>query len=158
MSLSTRPAESSRATRRTATPAPSPPAAGLLAWLVPGAGHWYLGYRDRAVIFFVTITATFWTGVAVGGVRTTMNVRENGAWFAAQVCAGPQALGAWMWARRIPEKLEFEAIYPTADIAVVYSGVAGLLNLLVIIDALARSEPTRAAAGAGRPPPRGGGT
>lgn len=119
----------------------------VLAWLVPGLGHWYLGCRDRAIVFFVTIVVTFWGGVALGGVRSTMNIRENQAWFAAQLCAGPQSILALMWSKSVPKNiLSNEAIYPAADVAVVYTGIAGLLNLLVIVDALARAEGTSSAA------------
>ena len=47
----------------------------------------------------------------------------------------------------------YKAPWPASSIAVVYSGVAGLLNLLVIIDALARAERARLALAA-RPLPQ----
>lgn len=137
----------------------STPLTGVLAWLVPGMGHWYLGLRDRAVVFFVTIVVTFWGGVALGGVRSTVNVHENQAWLAAQLCAGPQTLAALMWSRSLPRPPpgsgqvdRYEAPYPAGDIGVVYAGIAGLLNLLVIIDALARSESGAVVRVARRPP------
>lgn len=142
---------------------PSTALAAALAWLVPGLGHWYLGYRDRAVIIFVTVVVTFWGGVALGGVRSTFNVQENGPWLAAQLCTGPQAIVGLMAAKSLrkppPGSTQidrYEASYPSADIAVVYSGVAGLLNLLVIIDAVARADAGVGASPA-RSPPGGGG-
>lgn len=122
------------------------PFAVLLAWLMPGLGHWVLGERVRAVIFFVVINATFWGGVAIGGVRTTVTASENGAWIAAQLCAGPQSLAALYLSRQQDRLAQTErrqivkAPWPSSSIAVVYSGVAGLLNLLVIINALVRAE------------------
>jgi hypothetical protein len=149
---------------RTARTPPSTAVAALLAWLVPGLGHWYLGHRDRAIILFVTIVVLFWGGVALGGVRSTFNVQENGPWLAAQICTGPQAIVGLMWAKSLKGPQpglgivdRNEASYPSADIAVVYSGVAGLLNLLVIIDVLARSEARAIPIGA-RSPPAGGRT
>jgi hypothetical protein len=136
---------------------PSAPLAAIFAWLVPGLGHWFLGERHRGIIFFVVITVTFWAGVAVGGVRTTVSPKENGAWIAAQLCTGPQALAALYWSNYRGEhnKDEIKAGYPGSNIAVVYAGVAGLLNLLVIIDTLARADSRRALIQA-RPPPRKG--
>lgn len=141
----------------------STPLAAVLAWLIPGLGHWYLGYRDRAVIIFVTVVVTFWGGVALGGVRSTFNVQENGPWLAAQLCTGPQAIVGLMAAKSLPKPPpgstlvdRYEASYPSADIAVVYSGVAGLLNLLVIIDAVARADAGMGATPARSPPGRGG--
>jgi len=140
------------------TTAPSAPVAALLAWMLPGLGHWWIGQRARALIFLAVITGTFWTGVAVGGVRTTVTPRENGAWIAAQLCMGPQALAALYWSnqRMTQQKNEIKASWPASNIAVVYAGVAGLLNLLVIIDVLARVE-SMTAVGQPRPPPKGGG-
>lgn len=136
----------------------SAPVAAILAWMVPGLGHWLIGERRRGVIFFIVITVTFWAGIAVGGVRTTITPKENGAWIAAQLCAGPQALGALYWSNYRSEHYpdELKAGYPGSNISVVYAGVAGLLNLLIIIDTLARAE-ARQFAGQARPPPRKGG-
>jgi hypothetical protein len=41
--------------------------AALLAWLVPGLGHWYQGRRAKAVLFFVCIMGLFAYGVYLGG-------------------------------------------------------------------------------------------
>lgn len=138
-------------TRESKIPAPL---AAFLAWVLPGLGHWVIGERVRGLVFFVVITVTFWGGIAVGGVRTTVTPRENGAWIAAQLCAGTQALGALYWShqRSVKYKDEIKAPWPASNIAVVYAGVAGLLNLLVIIDVLARVE-ARQAALLARPPP-----
>ena len=122
--------------------APSAPVVAILAWILPGLGHWWIGERSRAIILFVATTVTFWGGVAVAGVRSAVTLKENGLWFAAQICMGPQALGAWSWSHRLSERPAdpLKAFWPSADIGVVYAGVAGLLNLLIILDALARVE------------------
>ena len=36
-----------------------PALAALLAWLIPGLGHWYQGRRAKAVLFFVCIMGLF---------------------------------------------------------------------------------------------------
>ena len=140
--------------------APSAPLAALLAWFLPGLGHWYIGERQRALIFLVFTSVTFWAGVAIGGVRSTVTARENGPWIAAQLCIGPQALAALYlsneYAKR-PDQESFKAPWPASNISVVYAGIAGLLNLLVIIDVLARTEALQTAIQARPPPPRPGG-
>lgn len=40
--------------------------AAFLAWVFPGAGHWYQGRRAKAVLFCVTILLTYFTGFAIG--------------------------------------------------------------------------------------------
>ncbi len=145
----------SKAIDTTVGRSPSAPLAAILAWLVPGLGHWFIGERHRGAVFFIVITVTFWAGIAVGGVRTTVTPRENGAWIAAQLCAGPQAVAALYWSnyRSGHYKNELKAGYPGSNISVVYAGVAGLLNLLVIIDTLARAE-ARMTTVKVRPPPK----
>ncbi|MBN2561813.1 MAG: hypothetical protein JXQ75_12870 [Phycisphaerae bacterium] len=137
---------------------PSAPLAAILAWMLPGLGHWWIGERSRGVVFFVVMTVTFWGGVAVGGVHTTVAPKGNGAWIAAQLCMGPQALGALYWGVHAVKQAEqrgepsYRAPWPSSNIAVVYAGVAGLLNLLVIIDVLARVEAAQASVFARSPP------
>src|SRR3990172_10486299 len=69
--------------------------AGFLAWLVPGLGHIYLGHRVRGLVCLVTITLTFWTGVAIGGVQATVDPHERTLWFMAQLCSGGNTLAAY---------------------------------------------------------------
>lgn len=132
----------------------------LLAWLLPGLGHWWVGDRRRAIIFLVVTTVTFWGGIAVGGVRSAVTSRENGLWIAAQFCMGPQAMLALRCSAELaarPDAERFKAPWPASNIGVVYAGVAGLLNLLIILDVLARVEARQAALSARAPPRRKGG-
>jgi hypothetical protein len=46
-----------------------PASAAVLAWLVPGLGHWYQGRRAKAVLFFFCILGPFLYGVYLGGDR-----------------------------------------------------------------------------------------
>lgn len=122
------------------------PVAGLLAWLIPGLGHIYLGHRTRGLILLVTVTVTFWCGVAIGGVRSTVDPRERRLWFVAQICTGGNTIAAVMLRQRIERTMSPEELagpaghWLPADVGVHYTGVAGLLNLLVILDAVARGD------------------
>ena len=124
------------------------PVAGFLAWLVPGLGHLYLGHRARGLVLLVTITATFWTGVAIGSVQATVDPHERKLWFAAQLCTGANTLAAYALHNRVINDVR-EAAAPavvphwlSAEVGVHYTGVAGLLNLLVILDVLVRADPS----------------
>jgi hypothetical protein len=141
-----------------------PVLAGLLAWLAPGAGHWYLGRPVRAVVLFVTLQAMFWSGIAIGGVFT-VNPREEVWWCRAQLCTGvsglvgfyrqqskysqllndartdlgpaaesPQLLADAMIGLQAKEHLSL--VPPASGLAYVLSGVAGMLNLMCIFDAV----------------------
>ena len=48
----------------------------------------------------------------------------------------------------------YVAYYPADDIAIVYTGVAGLLNVLVIFDVLSRGSPRPASESSPRPAPQ----
>ena len=124
------------------------PLAGFLAWLIPGLGHIYLGHRSRGLVFLVTVSATFWSGVAIGGVRSTVDPQERTLWFMAQLCTGANTLAAWALNQRIT-LAHARAGEPTqqspwmqADVGVHYTGVAGLLNLLIILHAIACADPS----------------
>jgi len=133
-----------------------------LAWLVPGAGHVYLGRTTRGIIIFVVISATFWAGVAMGGAMTVDREQERW-WFAAEMLSGVHGIAGWQWQRYVMRRLRADhpemgppgggaarqvradevlakkklaLVAPTASVARAYAGVAGLLNLLCMFDAL----------------------
>ncbi len=45
----------------------NPALAGVLAWLVPGLGHFYQGRTAKGIVFCVCILSTFGYGVYLGG-------------------------------------------------------------------------------------------
>ena len=61
---------------------------GLLAWLVPGAGHLALKKKIHAVIIFTAIALTFCTGLYIGSVGVIDPVRAK-PWYIAQIMNSP---------------------------------------------------------------------
>jgi len=121
------------------------PLAGFFSWVLPGLGHLFIGERARGIVLLVTIVGTFWSGVAIGGVRNTVDPKERKLWFMAQMCAGSNAIGAVMLNQRLEKSSTPRGPYLSSEIAVHFTGVAGLLNILVILDAIGRAEPVTAA-------------
>ena len=75
----------------------NPPLAALLAWLVPGLGHWYQGRRGKAILYFVCIMGTFLFGFGMGSFRNVYFRMDDEEWrlpYFAQVGAGAIALPA----------------------------------------------------------------
>jgi TM2 domain-containing membrane protein YozV len=134
--------------------------AGFLGWLIPGAGHVLIGRPARGVIIFLVIGATFWTGMAIGGVMT-MDPTADKLWSSAEMLTGAHGIVAMVRQKRVydeiyaehPEldtatmtgerRLRLDAaladrgvalVYPADVVARAYAGVAGLLNLLCIFD------------------------
>jgi hypothetical protein len=121
--------------------------AGLFSWLLPGSGHLLIGDKLRGWLFLIVITLTFWTGVAIGGVKNTVSPADRTLWFAGQICAGGHSLAALTWSRAIAGPRE-AGTFPASvigygrseEVSVVYTAIAGMLSILVILDAMVRSE------------------
>ena len=136
------------AAMKSASVRPSPlrgPIAALLAWVIPGAGHFFIGERSRGLIFMVTIALTFWGGVAIGGVKNTVNPQDRTLWFLGQACAGIHPFLAIAWSRQVEipseaDRSRWIAYGQMEDISIVYTAIAGMLNVLVILDVMIRTE------------------
>ncbi|MGH9431615.1 MAG: DUF6677 family protein, partial [Terriglobia bacterium] len=62
----------------------------VAAWLIPGLGHYLLGRRWRALIFFVCIVAMFLLGLVMKGTFFTTgsgSIRHTLGYF-GELCAG----------------------------------------------------------------------
>ncbi len=79
--------------------------AALLAWLIPGLGHWYQGRRHKALIFSICILSTFFYGLYLGEGRVVYASWRPGDQrlpYLCQVVTGIPALPAIVQARRFP--------------------------------------------------------
>ncbi|HVX84555.1 MAG TPA: DUF6677 family protein [Phycisphaerae bacterium] len=90
--------------------APQPPAnegptavgllALVLAWLVPGLGHFLIGQKARGIIFALTIHILFAAGMLIGGLRA-INPPEQAIWTYTQMLAG--------WPMLVANRLQHDA-------------------------------------------------
>ena len=98
---------------------------------VPGLGHALLGKWDRAIVFFGSISVMFTLGLQLHG---RLFNPEFGEFFNILKFAADAGSGLLYW---IPWMQGLGAGDPTAytyDYANVFIYVAGLLNMLVIVD------------------------
>lgn len=119
--------------------------AGLLAWLIPGAGHWMLGMRGLAAVYFGAISFAYWAGMLIGGVKTSVDPIGNFWIFLAEMGVGAYTAVCYLIASTIKtvpvyEPSPYVSYFPGSDIAQIYLSVAGLLNVLAVLDAIARSQ------------------
>ena len=117
---------------------------GLLAWLVPGAGHFFLKEKKRSVIIFVSIVLTFCVGLYVGSIGVIDPVRDWW-WYLAQIMNSPTVA----FIGRLTAGGGFPVYGRPNDIGQLYTSIAGLLNVLCIVNAvyLAHLRTVKAAGG-----------
>lgn len=94
--------------RNTTTPSPAfNPAAGILALLFPGAGHWLLGERRRARLIASGVLGLFLTGILVGGIDVVDSKGEDRIWYMGQSLVGPLA-----WSVNFAHQHHFKGVDP----------------------------------------------
>ena len=109
----------------------------LLAWLLPGAGHWYLGHRVRGAVLCFLIVTTFTLGVLLteGGC---VSVGRHPYAFALQIFNGA-ITGVTALLTAGSSELPASKLN---DFGMLLTLVAGALNVLLIADALYRTGPS----------------
>ena len=128
---------------------PPPPLVALAGWIIPGGGYFLIGQRTRGTVIGVTVVALFLLGVLNAGVRVVEapNLLAGGGWvarilqkpwFIGQALMGPIGLvAAWIAHALGPEHRAASA--RLGEIGTLYTAVAGMLNLLAIIDSSHRA-------------------
>ena len=142
------PRSSSSAPSSAAKPRPAlDPIAGLLAVILPGAGHFYRGEPKRACRIAAGVLGLFFGGMRVGGIDV-VDSKEDRLWFAGQALVGPVAIvvdqihqNAIKTNGQLPEPQPdttpnaTRSIGKVNEIGTLFATIAGMLNLLVILDA-----------------------
>lgn len=104
----------------------------LGAWLIPGAGHLWLGRRQKGLIFLVALPLMFMTGIWLRGRIFPFELSEP---LVALAAAANVGIGLpWFLARAfdLGGGVVTAASYEYGNCFMI---VAGLLNALVILDA-----------------------
>jgi hypothetical protein len=104
---------------------------GLMGWLVPGAGHLMINEKKHAIIIFITIVLTFVIGLYIGSIGVINPVGAK-PWYVAQIMNSPAvaAIG------RITTTGDYPVFGRPNEIGQIYTSIAGLLNLLCIVNAV----------------------
>lgn len=104
----------------------------LAAWVIPGAGHLWQGKTTKGLLFLAALTLMFAIGIAIDGRLYPFQLSEPLVGLAAIADVG---IG-------LPYFLASAMGYGVGDVRVVtyeygntFILVAGLMNLLVVIDA-----------------------
>jgi TM2 domain-containing membrane protein YozV len=104
----------------------------LLAYLLPGAGHFYLGRRARAAAYFALIVILFVLGLAIDGTLYTLAESKDSL---LRVLASIGSIGAgalYFIAKAMgPHGNVTSATY---EYGTMFTLSAGLMNLLLVLD------------------------
>ncbi|GAF91235.1 unnamed protein product, partial [marine sediment metagenome] len=104
---------------------------GLAGWLVPGGGYFLLKEKKRAIIIFASIGLTFCAGLYIGSIGVIDPIGAK-PWYVAQIMNSPVVvvLGHHTAGGGYP-------VYGRPnEIGQIYTSIAGLLNLLCIVNAV----------------------
>jgi hypothetical protein len=141
----------------------NPIRAGLLAWLVPGLGHFYQGRTGKGWLYLICILSLYFVGFVLGEgkvvywnwVNPWNNPDQFSLHYLGQFWVGLPALPALiqgtlrhygmntiLWdfmALADPTAPEMRGIHPRlgklVEVGTIYTTIAGLLNVLAIYDA-----------------------
>ncbi len=123
----------------------------LLAWLLPGAGHWFIGLRTRAVLFGAAVIGILAAGIAMGGLATVSVYGHKWA-FLLQVFDGPLALAAAVGQHLVQKAvtagtaaawlkgLATPGPSPVTDLGMTFTLVSAAFNVLVMADAFYQAD------------------
>ena len=104
----------------------------ILAYVLPGAGHFYLGYRARAAIFFAIIVLLFVIGLSIDGSLYSLQ-DSGGAMLKILASFGSMGAGAlYFVARALGPHGDIRSL--TFEYGTTFTLTAGLMNLLLVLD------------------------
>lgn len=104
----------------------------LAAWAVPGAGHLWMGRRQKAVVFMLALPAMYLLGLFLHGRIFPFDFSEPLVGLGAIANVG---IGVPWLVARLLEAGAGTVTAATYEYGNCYLIVAGLLNALVILDA-----------------------
>ncbi len=120
----------------------------IAAWLLPGLGHLLLGQWRRGLILMVSIGLLWLSGFFIGGV-SVLDRKGHPIWFMGQMLLAPSVI-VDVFHRSLQEpnsqpprpdnpagryKPSYGHVH---EQGVLYTSLAGMLNLLAVIDVLYR--------------------
>jgi hypothetical protein len=101
------------------------------AWLIPGAGHLWLGRRQKGLTFLITLTAMFVFGLWIEGRLFPFDFRQP---LVALSALGDLGIGLPYFIAKALNAGDGRVVAITYEYGNAFIIVAGLLNMLVVLD------------------------
>jgi hypothetical protein len=105
---------------------------GAAAWLLPGLGHLWLGRRQKGIVFLVALTVMFALGLALEGALFPFQLAQPLVALGALADLG---IGLPYFVARAAGVGAGRVVAVTHEYGNTFVIVAGLLNMLVVLDA-----------------------
>jgi len=123
-------------------------AGAVAAWLCPGLGHLLLGQKQRALILLMSVGLLWLSGWFIGGI-SVFDRKGHPIWFLGQMLIAPSVLvEGYHRTLQSPDGQPPRPTDPTVpykpsyghvhEQGVLFTSLAGMLNLLAVIDVLYR--------------------
>lgn len=109
----------------------------MLAWLLPGAGHFYIGKKWKGAVFFFSLTVLFIAGLWMHGVIFVPGGEDLQSFLISILgTIGDLGLVVYYILSLLMYHSEGEISYRFYETGMLYTLVAGVLNYLIIVDAI----------------------
>lgn len=104
----------------------------LVAWLVPGAGHWWMNRKQRAVVFAILILTSLVVGCLLHGNLHRVVPNQP---LTILATLGSMGIGAPYFVLRYFLGYHGDLVAPGYEYGSAFILTAGLMNLLLVLDA-----------------------
>jgi hypothetical protein len=116
-------------------PIANPALCAALSWLVPGLGHARAGQKDKGVVMGLAVAAVFALGLVVSHGHAVDRATYSVWWIGQNLFGGGSLFAALVTG---PWRSESAPLH--LDLGIVLCTVAGLMNLVVMVDAFTVAE------------------
>ncbi len=120
----------------------SPALPVLLTWICPGLGHWFQGRRLRGTLVFVGLVGCVVLGTALADASNLSRERHYYYWGGQVLAGAPALLLQAVWGAK-----SLTSYVPYGEAGLVFAAVAGMLNILAMLDVYGFSARRWAGAG-----------
>ncbi|MCA8952073.1 MAG: hypothetical protein KDE27_21365 [Planctomycetes bacterium] len=112
-----------------------PALCAALSWLLPGLGHARAGQKDKGMLMGAAVVIVFALGLVFSHGHAVDRATAS-VWWIGQNLFG----GGTLFAALVTSPLQMESAPANLDLGVVLCTVAGLMNLVVMVDAFTVAE------------------
>lgn len=120
----------------------------VATWIVPGLGHFLLGRRSKALLYFALLTFTFLFGMWLSDFRNVRTDDDFSLYFYGEALYAGLAFPA-LW---LTKGLRLVQSQPSLDVGLLFSTIAGIMNLCVMVDVYETAYPRPADSDSGAAP------